>query len=416
MTKNEIDELRIDGNRLLDSVMEMARIGATPDHGCNRQAFTDADREGRDLFMQWCIAAGCAVRVDPIGNIFARRATRARREAPTVLSGSHLDTQPTGGRYDGVYGVLAALEVLRTLNDANLETATPFEIVVWSNEEGARFSPSLLGSGVWAGAMPLDFAHRRVDREGRSVREELERIGYLGSDRCGPSDVKAFFELHIEQGPILEETRTQIGLVTGIHGLRWLDVQIIGKSCHASSSMDKRLDPVRALGNCLVRSYELALFRRPSARITFGSIQTQPGSRNTVPECVSLTIDIRHADSDELAFLEREIRRIVTTECDALHLGHEIWNQASYSVASFNDDCVQAVKMAAIRLGYSNMTLVSGAAHDSYWVSQVVPTAMIFVPSEGGLSHNHAEYSRPEDLAAGCNVLLHAVLGKLLEV
>lgn len=415
MTRNAIDELRIDDQRLLDTLMQMAQIGATPDHGCDRQAFTDADRAGRDLFRQWCIAADCVVRVDAMGNIFARRAGRSGASRPAVLSGSHLDTQPTGGRYDGVYGVLAALEVVRTLNDANLQTEIPFEIVAWSNEEGARFSPSLLGSGVWAGAIALDFAHARIDRAGRSVREELGRIGYIGSDFCPPADVQAFFELHIEQGPILERERTQIGVVTGIQGSRWYDIQIIGKPCHASSAMHQRRDPVQALGNSLNRLYALAQVKQPGARITFGLIQTEPGSRNTVPERVIVTVDMRHPEGEDFIYLDREIRRIVAEECEALHLQHEITDQALYSVASFEESCVAAVQAAATRLGYTNMRLISSAAHDSYYVSQVVPTAMIFVPCADGLSHNHAEYASPEDLAAGCNVLLHAVLGKLLE-
>lgn len=414
MTSTKFDDLRIDGRRLVDTLTQMGRIGRTVEGGCDRQAFTDEDRAGRDLFVSWCVDAGCTIKVDSIGNIFARRGD-SPADRPVVLSGSHLDTQPTGGQYDGVYGVLGALEVLRTLNDADFQFDTPFEVVVWSNEEGVRFSPSLLGSGVWARAIPLDVAYALRDSTGRSVREELERIGYLGSCVCEPTNIKACFELHIEQGPILEKERTQIGIVSGIQGTRWYDIHIIGKTCHAGATpMEDRHDPVRGLTNSLQRLYQLARATAPEVRMTFGSIRTEPGARNTVPARVIVTLDLRHPDLAAMAYLDREIRTIVAAECEALQLRHEIKDEATYEVVYFDKRCMATVQRAATKLGYSNMCLVSRAAHDSYYVSQVAPSAMIFIPCKDGISHNEEEYASPADLTAGCNVLLHAVLSKLL--
>jgi N-carbamoyl-L-amino-acid hydrolase len=411
------DELRIDGQRLLDSLADMAKWGATPDGGCNRQAFTDADRAGRNSFVEWCSAAGCCVRVDPIGNIFARRpAAGSERGAiqRAVMSGSHLDTQATGGRYDGAYGVLAALEVVRTLNDAAIEAPKPFDIVVWSSEEGARFSPALLGSGVWSGSISLDHAYSRTDRAGTALRDELDRIGYLGRSVIEPRETEAYFELHIEQGPVLEARSTQIGVVTGIHGLHWYDIQIAGEACHASSAMVGRRDPVRALVNILDKLYGYATID-PSARMTFGAIEALPGARNTVPERVTVSVDVRHSTDERLEHLDRCIRETVSSESKALGLGATVSMQASNAVARFDRGCIDSVESAARKLRYSSMRLESAATHDAYHVSKVVPTSMIFIPSAGGLSHNPAEYSTPEDLVAGCNVLLHVVLSRLFE-
>lgn len=390
--------------------MAMAEIGATPSGGSNRLALTDADREGRDLFVSWCRDAGCTIRVDAMGNIFARR-EGSSPAAPPVLMGSHLDTQATGGRFDGVYGVLAALEVIRTLNDAQVSTAFPLEAVAWTNEEGARFSPAMMGSAVWAGVESLENAHGRTDAAGCRVVDELRRIGYLGPHPCAAGPVRAAFEVHIEQGPVLERAGRQIGVVEGIQGVRWLEIVIEGTSCHAGTTpMDARRDPVRALADLLPGLLQLAQQHQPLARLTVGRIEARPGAYNTVPSRLAVGVDVRHPDAVVLADLHRAIEEAVRS-AGARH-GLEVAVQSVLDCApvSFAADCVAAVQRAVDACGYSALRMVSGAAHDSMHVARVAPTAMIFVPCEGGVSHNAAESARPEDLEAGCNVLLGAVL------
>lgn len=390
--------------------MEMAEIGKTPRGGCNRQTLTDEDQQGRDLFVAWCEAAGCTVTVDNMGNIFARR-SGTDNSLPPVIAGSHLDTQPTGGKFDGVYGVLAGLEVIRTLNDNKLETDCPIEVVCWTNEEGARFSPAMLGSGVWTGAFDLEYGHNRTDKKGKTVREELQRIGYLGSVPAKPKPLKAAFEVHIEQGPVLETAGLQIGVVSGVQAIGWYDVIIEGVPCHAGTTpMEVRQDPFMAVHGILDKLYQLADDFKPWARMTFGDIRSEPGSRNTVPERLLLTVDMRHPDREQLRHMERIMREIVTNECRKYRLDGEVREELDSPPVRFNDDCINAVRTAAESLGYASMEMVSGAGHDSVYVSGVAPTSMIFIPCEGGLSHNEAENARKEDVEAGCNVLLHAML------
>ncbi|MBG73272.1 MAG: Zn-dependent hydrolase, partial [Gammaproteobacteria bacterium] len=290
------DKLFVNGERLWSSLMEMAEVGATPKGGCNRQALTDEDKVGRDMFVGWCTHAGCTVRVDTMGNLFARRAGRDE-SLPSVIAGSHLDTQPTGGKFDGVYGVLAGLEVVRTLNEADLATDRPLEIVVWTNEEGARFSPAMIGSGVWAGEFSLEYGHGRTDKNGVSIGEELERLGYLDEVSIVERDVAAAFELHIEQGPILENEGLKIGVLTGVQGMNWYDLTLEGDACHAGPTpMEDRRDPFMGLHSIVKRYYELATEKGPWGRMTFGDIRLEPGSRNTVPEKIVLSIDMRHPE------------------------------------------------------------------------------------------------------------------------
>jgi len=402
--------LRTNGDRLWQSIMDMAQIGATSRGGSNRQTLTDEDRQGRDLFVNWCKDANCDVRVDQMGNIFAKR-PGSEANSPAVIAGSHLDTQPTGGKFDGVYGVLAGLEVIRTLNEAEVHTKHDIEAVCWTNEEGARFAPAMIGSGVWAGEFTLDYGHERTDKAGRVLRDELERIGYLGEQPCQNYPIRAAFEAHIEQGPILENERHQIGIVTGVQGIRWYDLVIEGQTSHAGPTpMHLRRDPVMALAKIVDRLYELIEAHKPWARVTFGDIRTEPGSRNTVPERVTVTVDIRHPQQLTLDKLDKTFREIVNTECNARGLSGDVpWEWHSPAVA-FSDACINAVQSAAEMLGYKHMRMVSGAGHDSVYVSRVAPTSMIFVPCEGGISHNETESVTATDLEAGCNVLLHSML------
>ena len=402
--------LRIDGERLWRSLMEMARIGATPKGGCNRQALTDEDRDGRDLFVRWCEEIGCEVSIDAIGNIFARRAGRDN-ELPPILAGSHLDTQPTGGKFDGVYGVLAGLEVLRTLDAAGVVTEAPFEVAVWTNEEGSRFNPAMIGSGVWSGVMDIDEVYATFDKSGKSLGAELERIGYRGDRPAKATPLQAAFEVHIEQGPILEQQGRQIGVLSGIQGLRWYDLVIDGDAVHAGPTpMETRRDPFMAAAPIINGCYQLAAAHGPWGRATFGDIRAEPGSRNTVPQRVVVNVDLRHPDAGELDQMDREFRELAARECERRGLDFEVRETWHMPVTAFAPECVQAVRAATDMLGYSNMDMVSGAGHDSLYIATVAPTGMIFVPCENGISHNESENASAEDLEAGCNVLLHAML------
>ena len=406
----DISALRIDGARLWQSLMDMAQIGATVKGGCNRQALTDEDRQGRDLFVAWCEQIGCSVSVDAIGNIFARR-DGLDNSLPPILAGSHLDTQPTGGKFDGVYGVLAGLEVLRTLNDAEIVTDAPLEVAVWTNEEGSRYAPAMIGSGVWSGVLDIDKAYAAVDKGGKTLGSELERIGYRGDQPASAHPLKAAFEVHIEQGPILEQEERQIGVLSGIQGLRWYDLILDGEACHAGPSpMESRRDPFMAAAPIIAACYRLAAAHGPWGRATFGDIRAEPGSRNTVPERLVINVDLRHPDAGQLDQMDQEFRALVARECEPYRIEHqvnEIWHMP---VTSFASHCVQAVRDATDMLGFSNMDMVSGAGHDSLYIATVAPTGMIFVPCENGISHNEIENAKAEDLEAGCNVLLHAML------
>ncbi len=401
--------LTVDGDRLWASLMEMARIGATDRGGVCRLALTDLDRQSRDLFVRWCEEAGCSLRVDPMGNVFARREGRDP-SLPPVGTGSHLDTQPTGGRFDGVYGVLAGLEVIRTLNDHGIQTRAPVEVVVWTNEEGSRFAPAMVGSGVFAGAFDLEYGHSRADHDGKTLGEELERIGYKGDAPLG-SPFGAFFETHIEQGPILEAAQRTIGVVTGVQGIRWYDVTLTGAECHAGPTpMDRRRDALAAAGALLPRIYGLAHGRPPHGRATVGEFRIHPGSRNTVPGRVELTVDLRHPDATVLDAMHRalgEACEAVAAESGVAVALDAIWYSPP---VAFDAQCVEAVRRGARAMAYPHMDAVSGAGHDSVYVSRVAPTAMVFIPCEDGISHNETENAAPEHVTAGANVLLHAML------
>ncbi|MEM1153853.1 MAG: Zn-dependent hydrolase [Pseudomonadota bacterium] len=402
----------MNSDRLWDSLMSMAEIGATAKGGCNRQALTDEDKRGRELFVQWCLAAGCDVSVDEVGNIFARR-PGLDDALPVVLAGSHLDTQPTGGKFDGVYGVLAGLEVVRTLNDQNIQTSAPLEVVAWTNEEGARFAPALLGSGVWSGVFDKDTVYAIEDKQGRRFEDELARIGFKGATPAAPRPIKAAFEVHIEQGPILEAENKQIGVLTGIQGCRWYDLIIEGEPCHAGPTpMTSRRDPFMAALPIMQGCYDMAAQHAPWGRATFGDIRAEPGSRNTVPERIVVAVDLRHPELEIFEQMDKDFRALVDSECARYGLTarvEEIWHMP---VTAFDTACVDAVRRATAHLHYPHMEMVSGAGHDSLYVATVAPTSMIFIPCENGISHNEAENAKQDDIAAGCNVLLHAMLDR----
>ena len=404
------ENLRINGGRLWDSIMEVAQVCATERGGCNRQALTDGDRVVREMFREWCEQAGLTVRVDEMGNMFARR-PGANEDIPPVIAGSHLDTQPTGGKFDGIFGVLGALEVVRTLNDAKLQTEAPMEVVNWTNEEGARFSPAMIGSGVWAGQFDLEYGHSRADKEGITIGEELGRHGFAGAEPCHPFPIKAAFEMHIEQGPVLENEGLTVGVVTGVQGMRWYDLKLFGQPVHAGTTpMEVRRDPFMAFHGILDRLYRLGSDHGPAARVTFGDISVVPGSRNTVPEELKLAVDLRHPEQEALGEMDSGMREIVNEEAERRGLNYEILDEWHSPAVAFDADCINAVRGAVQMLGYPHIDMVSGAGHDAVYVSQVAPTSMIFVPCAGGISHNEAEDATPSDLEAGCNVLLHAML------
>lgn len=402
--------LRINGKRLWSRLMAMAEIGATAQGGCNRQALTDTDFEGRKLFARWAADSGCSIRVDPIGNLFARRPGRDD-SLPVVMTGSHLDTQPTGGKFDGIYGVLAGLEVIESLNDHGLSTLHPIEVAVWCNEEGCRFPAAMMGSAVWAGRLSLESAYDLKDRDGRRVREELERGGVDLSAPLSRQPVKAAFEVHIEQGPVLERHAKHIGVVTGVQHMSRHEIVVHGQEAHAGPTpMDMRRDPVRVLADVLPTLYAAAAKRGPLARLTVAVIETRPSSPNTVPGYLRFFVDLRHPDEAQYKSLCEEVDGVVNAALGRHRLeGHIrcVWQAAG---VVFDRTCVGAVREAAQALGCHAMDMVSGAGHDSVNVATVVPTSMIFVPCAGGLSHSEAESASAFDLETGANVLMHAMV------
>lgn len=404
--------MKIDGDRLWSSLMEMAQIGATPKGGVKRLTLTDLDRQSRDLFRSWCAAAGCTMSVDKMGNMFMRR-RGDDNDLPPVMIGSHLDTQPTGGKFDGALGVLAALEVVRTLNDLGINTKHPIEIVNFSNEEGSRFAPSMLASGVFAGAFDLDYAYARTDTEGKTFGEELQRIGYAGSDAVGSRPVHAFFEVHIEQGPILEESETDIGVVTHANGQYWYEITFEGVESHAGPTpMERRKDALVGAAALIQRVNEIGFEHDPNACATVGMIEAYPNSRNVIPGRVFLTVDFRHPSNEELDKMEAALEVAVKEISEAKGLTYKAERIFSFPVTEFDHDCVSAVRSAAERLGFSHRDITSGAGHDAVYMARVAPTAMIFTPCVDGISHNEAEDMTKEWAEAGGSVLLQAVLDR----
>ena len=403
--------LKIDADRLWQSLMDLAQIGATPLGGVRRITLTDLDRQGRDRVVGWFEAAGLDVRVDPIGNIFGRRAGRDPQRPP-IVAGSHIDTQPSGGKFDGNYGVLAGLEVVRTLNDHGVQTDAPIEVAVWTNEEGTRYTPVMMGSGVFAGVFPLEYALARTDIDGKSVGDELKRIGYAGGAPIG-TPVGAYFEAHIEQGPILEDTKNTIGVVMGALGQRWYDVTVTGMNAHAGPTpMPLRKDALLAASQLVVEVNRIAHAQAPHGRGTVGFMQVAPNSRNVVPGEVKFSVDFRHPTDDGLRAMEQALRAAcahVGAECNVAVTAEEV---VYFPPCHFDPACVAAVRSGAQALGLPHLEIVSGAGHDAVYVARVAPAAMIFVPCKDGISHNEIEDATPADLAAGANVLLHAMLAR----
>ncbi len=400
--------IRIDGDRLWQMHMEMAKIGATAKGGNNRQALTDLDAEGRALFRSWCEAAGCTVTVDAMGNMFARRPGR-RDDLPPVLAGSHLDTQPTGGRFDGVFGVLAALEAVRTLNDYGVETEAPIEVVNWTNEEGSRFAPPMLGSGVFAGVFSLEEGRAKTDFDGVTAGSELDRLGFAGSAPVGRREIAAYFECHIEQGPILESEDKSIGVVTGVQGMRWYEAVVTGSESHAGTTPPaNRKDALVGAASLVTAIDGIGRRRGVDGRATVGVMQVRPGSPNVIPGEVFLTIDFRNPSVAELDAMDRELREAAAKLPVAIEIT-ETWFSPP---VHFDAECVDAVREGALAGGHAWREIMSGAGHDAVNVGKKHPAAMIFVPCKDGISHNEAEYAAPEHLAAGCDVLLRAMLAK----
>ncbi|HET9762038.1 MAG TPA: Zn-dependent hydrolase [Casimicrobiaceae bacterium] len=411
-SRSETHALRVDGARLWGSLMDLARIGATPKGGVRRLALSDLDRQGRDLVVEWLREAGATIQVDGAGNIFATR-RGCDQGAPVVLTGSHVDTQPSGGKFDGPYGVLAGLEVLRTLNDAGVTTGKPVGVAIWTNEEGTRFIPTMGGSGAFARAFPLDYLLAQRDIDGVSFGEALRAIGYAGSAPVGGRAVDAYFEAHIEQGPILEREERVIGVVTGALGQRWYDCVWTGQDAHAGPTpMEARHDALRGAARMVEAVNATALRHAPDGRATVGFMQVRPNSRNVIPGEVAMSVDVRHPDDAALATMDRELRDAAAAIARELRLSCDMRQVVEFPASHFNADCVDSVERAAAGFGYPSRRIVSGAAHDAVYLSRVAPTAMIFVPCKDGISHNEIEDAKPEHLEAGANVLLHAVLAR----
>ena len=404
------ENLRINGDRLWDSLMEMAKIGPGVAGGNNRQTLTDADAEGRALFQKWCQEAGCDMGLDSMGNMFAIR-PGTDPDALPVYMGSHLDTQPTGGKYDGVLGVLGALEVVRSLNDMGIKTRHPIAIANWTNEEGTRFAPAMLSSGVFAGIHTEDWAKSRQDADGKLFGDELRRIGWQGDEPVGQRKMHAMFELHIEQGPILEAEGKDIGVVTHGQGLSWTQVTITGKDSHTGSTpMPLRKNAGLGMARLLELVDQIAWSHAPHAVGAAGHIDVYPKSRNVIPGKVVFTVDFRSPDLAVIQDMEQRLRQEGQKICDDMGLGVEFEKVGGFDPVAFDEGCVSAVRRAADSLGYAHMNIISGAGHDACWINQVAPTAMIMCPCVDGLSHNEAEEISKDWATAGTDVLLHAVL------
>jgi N-carbamoyl-L-amino-acid hydrolase len=405
-----IPNLKIDPERLWDMLMTTAQFGGTPKGGVRRLTLTDEDKLVRDWFVRETEALGCTVTVDDVGNLFARRAGK-NPNLPPIALGSHLDTQPTGGKFDGILGVLGALEALKTLHASGYETNAPIEVVSWTNEEGSRFAPAMLASGVFAGVFTREYADTREDRKGLKFGDELERIGYRGTETSGDHPLTAYFELHIEQGPILEDEKKTIGVLTGVQGMRWYEVTVTGQDAHTGAT------PMRLRKNALVGAARMveaidaiALKHAPDAVGTVGLIEVKPNSRNVVPGEVFFTVDFRHPEESVLEEMEAEFREALAEILPPLKLEWEekmIWNSPA---VKFAPELIACVDHATDKHGYAKRRMVSGAGHDAVYLARVAPTTMIFVPCAGGLSHNEYESTEKHECAAGAQVLLDAVL------
>lgn len=402
--------LRINGDRLWDSLMEIAKIGPGIAGGNNRQTLTDEDGEARALLQKWCEQAGCTLGVDKLGNMFATR-EGSDPDALPVYVGSHLDTQPTGGKYDGVLGVLGALEILRTLNDLDIKTKHPIVLANWTNEEGTRYPPAMLGSAVFAGILDLDWAYAQKDADGLLLGDELKRIGWCGDEEVGARKMHAFFELHIEQGPILEAEQKDIGIVTHGQGLSWTEITITGKESHTGTTpMPMRKNAGLGMARVIDLVDQIALSHAPHAMGAVGHIEIYPNSRNVIPGQAVFTVDFRCPDEAVLRTMEAKLQEGATKICGEMGLDITLNSVGGFDPVTFDEGCVSALRNAAQNLGYSHKDIVSGAGHDACWINRVAPTAMVMCPCVDGLSHNEAEEISKEWAAAGADVLLGAVI------
>ncbi len=409
-TPPNIDALRINGQRLWDSLMELAKIGATPKGGVCRLTLTDLDRQGRDLVTRWASAAGLRITIDKIGNGFMRRPGR-NNALPPIVAGSHIDTQPTGGKFDGNFGVLAGLEVVRTLNDHGIETEAPIEVAFWTNEEGSRFVPVMMGSGVFAKAFTLEHAYAATDHAGKTVKDELQRIGYMGPEEPGEHPIGTYFEAHIEQGPVLEDHDKTIGVVTGVLGIRWYDCTVTGMEAHAGPTpMALRKDALQIAAQLMQEVVACAHRHPPDGRGTVGMVEVHPNSRNVIPGRVQFSIDLRNSSDALCAAMDADIRAVAAKLSAESGLAITVEQVSNYPAQPFDANCVAAVARAAHKLGYSSMPTVSGAGHDAVYMARLAPSGMIFIPCKDGISHNEIEDAKVEHIEAGCNVLLHVML------
>lgn len=406
--------IHIDAPRLWSTLDMMAQIGGTPAGGVTRLALSEEDRIARNLLRDWALEAGFTCDVDSMGNMFIRRAGK-KRALPPVMTGSHVDSQPLGGNYDGIYGVLAGLEVLRTLNDNGVETERDIVLVNWTNEEGARFAPAMLASGVWSGQFSEEYALGRTDNAGVTVGEALEEIGYRGTLPACAFPVHACYELHIEQGPILEDEGIDIGLVRAAMGQRWFTLTLDGFAAHAGTTpMHSRRDALTAFAELALMVEEIGYQHQPDGRATIGMAHITPNSRNVVPSRVVCSVEFRHPQSEVLEAMEIALReaaqglstRGVTANVERIF---------DYAPIAFDNECLARSEKAVNALGYSSKPMVSGAGHDTCYISKIAPASMIFIPCEKGISHNEAENILPEWSEKGANVLLHSVLSAALE-
>lgn len=405
-------DVPVNAGRLWRSLVDMGKIGALPHGGCCRTALSAEDKIGRDLFVRWCREAGCEIAVDLVGNIYARRPGRDPARA-AVGTGSHLDTQPHGGKFDGIYGVLAGLEVVRALNDARVETEAPIEVVVWTNEEGVRFSPPLAGSSAFAGVTEVETIHAAITLDGTTVRQDLEATGYLGQERPGARSFDCFVEAHIEQGPILEAEGKTIGVVTRIQGLRWLKVTVTGMDGHAGTTpMNRRRDALQGAAEMVLEISRLAREQDEWARLTNGRFQVEPNSGATIPGRVVFICDLRHPDGATLQALDERMQQAMRGIAASRGLAVEIERVMDKPPVRFDAAVIAAIRATARRLGYSSLDMLSGAGHDAMNVARVAPTGMIFVPCRDGISHNEAESAEPAHLAAGAHTLLQTLLSR----
>ena len=406
---SESNTVRINEDRLWDSIMEMASCGALPNGGCCRLALSEEDRQGRDLFVKWVKEAGCLVSIDEVGNIFARRDGRDSG-MPAVATGSHLDTQPHGGKFDGVYGVLAGLEVIRALNDHNIETRRPVEVVVWTNEEAARFSPPLTGSQVFAGKLSAEDAHRARTNDGSTMIDDLVNIGYHGTEPSGSRKFASFVEAHIEQGPVLENEAKTIGIVDCVQGAFAAEVCLTGEDGHAGTvPLNARRDACLGAAEMIVFLNRLAIETDDLVKMTVGSLEVSPNSMSTIPGRTSFTVDCRHPDSVMLGSLLENVEAGLAQIARRRTLGFDFRLLLSMHPVRFDENVLSIIEDTTINLGYPYTRMLSGAGHDAMNIAGLAPTAMIFVPCEKGISHSEAEFASPSDVAAGANVLLHVV-------